>query len=113
MKLIPEWLENKLAKQRSPVVTVKPGVRKTVTPEAVPSDDYTIETSFDPAVPGRISSETPGKNVLLRNNSDATQESTEPLLKLLNEPSTDADAATGFNPYDTVVLHDKPGVKKR
>ena len=113
MKFITEWLGNKLSKQRAPVVTAKPRVRKTVTPEAMPSDDYTIETSFDPAVPGRITSETPGKNVLLLNTFAETHESTEPLLKLLDEPSTDVDTATGFNPYDTVVLHDKHAVKKR
>ena len=39
-------------------------------------------------------------------------EATEPLLKILNPTSPDIDESTGFDPYDTVVLHEKQGVKK-
>ena len=40
------------------------------------------------------------------------QEATEPHLKILDPTSPDIDESTGFDPYDTVILHEKQGVKK-
>ncbi len=37
---------------------------------------------------------------------------TEPALKILDSTSPDIDESPGFDPYDTVVLHEKHGVKK-
>ena len=39
-------------------------------------------------------------------------ETTEPLLKVLDPTSPDIDKSAGFDPYDTVVLHEDQGVKK-
>ena len=39
-------------------------------------------------------------------------EATKPHLKILDPTSPDIDVSTGFDPYDTVVLHEKQGVKK-
>lgn len=39
-------------------------------------------------------------------------EATEPLLKVLDPTSPDIDKSAGFDPYDTVVLHEDQGVKK-
>ena len=40
-------------------------------------------------------------------------EATKPHLKILDPTSPDIDVSTGFDPYDTVVLHNKKGSKKR
>jgi len=40
-------------------------------------------------------------------------EATKPHLKILDSTSPDTDESTGFDPYDTVVLHERQGVKKR
>ena len=37
---------------------------------------------------------------------------TVPHLKILDLSSPDIDNSTGFDPYDTVVLHEKQGSKK-
>jgi hypothetical protein len=39
-------------------------------------------------------------------------EATKPHLKILDPTSPEIDESTGFDPYDTVVLHEKQGVKK-
>jgi len=39
-------------------------------------------------------------------------EATEPTLKILDPISPDIDESTGFDPYDTAVLHENQGVKK-
>lgn len=113
MSRIIAWLNNKLLREDISELSHKPIVREFVEPESVPLDEYTIETSFDPAVPGRISSETSEKNVLVPDNLAESHEPTEPLLNILDQSSSDVDVSAGFNPYDTVVLHEKPGSKKR
>ena len=39
-------------------------------------------------------------------------ELTEPPVKALGPTSPDIDVSTGFDPYDTVVLHEKQGIRK-
>ncbi len=39
-------------------------------------------------------------------------ELTEPPVKILDPTSPDIDVSTGFDPYDTVVLHEKQGIRK-
>ena len=39
-------------------------------------------------------------------------ELTEPPVTTLDPTSPDIDLSTGFDPYDTVVLHEKQGIKK-
>ncbi len=39
-------------------------------------------------------------------------ETSEPVLKIPDSTSPDINESPGFDPYDTVVLHEKHGVKK-
>jgi hypothetical protein len=71
------------------------------------SDDYEIEISFDPEVPGRIESQGEGKTVLMPDIYADPHSPTVPDLKILDQPSADVGESTGFNPYDTGVFQKK------
>ncbi|MDA0994929.1 MAG: hypothetical protein O3A13_15020 [Proteobacteria bacterium] len=90
----------------------QPRIREIVKPEDIPVDDYTVEMSCGAELSGRVESGGPGKNVLMPDIYGDRHDATEPLLKILDQSSPDVDISTGFNPYDTVVLHEKPGSKK-
>ncbi len=57
-------------------------------------------------------SQVPGKNVLMPDIYADTHDVTEPLLNILELESPLGDTSSGFNPYDTAVLHEKKGGKK-
>jgi hypothetical protein len=113
VKRFTSWLESKLSRPKSPAVITPPKVREIVKSKDSPNDDYVVESSFDAKVPGRIETHEPGKNVLMPDIYGNRTDPTEPDLKILDKSSPDVDISTGFNPYDTVVLHTKPGSKKR
>lgn len=54
----------------------------------------------------------PQQKVVMPDIYGEQHEATEPLLKIVDPTSPDIDKSAGFDPYDTVVLHEKQGVKK-
>ena len=77
-----EWVETKLSRPEAPVEVDQPSKPLSVEDLEMP-DIYAIE-----------------------------HVDTVPDLKILGLSSSDIDESTGFDPYDTVVLHEKQGVKK-
>ena len=73
------------------------------------------EALFRPSVLSKsepVEVRAPQQEVVMPDIYGEQHEATEPLLKILNPTSPDIDESTGFDPYDTVVLHEKQGVKK-
>jgi hypothetical protein len=54
----------------------------------------------------------PLQEVVMPDIYGEAHEDTQPLIKILDPTSPDTEESTGFDPYDTVVLHEKQGVKK-
>ena len=72
-------------------------------------NEYTIEMSCGadmPDLPGTRGAE---REVVMPDIYGEKHEATEPPLKILDPNSPDIDKSTGFDPYDTVVLHEKKG----
>lgn len=82
MKRILDWLKDK---KSQPTVAVEP--------------DRTTDDGAD-------------REVVMPDIYAQKHELTEPILKTLDPPLPDIDVSTGFDPYDTVVLHEKQGIKK-
>ena len=82
-----KWLENRFSRAGNPTVSNQPV--KPVDPEpgetAPVSMPDPYSDDFDPTVPN---------------------------LAVLDKPSGDLDFSNGFDPYDTVELHQKPGSEK-
>jgi len=68
----------------------KPDRRKQ--PEAV---------ELDPTVAGKIESNGPGKNVLIRNKYQREDTGTHETLKIVDDSLLDSDEETGIDPYNT------------
>ena len=113
MKGIIRRLEARFSRPEKPVESNQLKVREIVNSIVSPSDDFVVESSFNSEAPGRIETHGPGKNVLMPDIYGNRTDPTEPALEILEKSSPDIDVSTGFNPYDTVVLHDKKGSKKR
>ncbi len=87
MKRIIQWLETKSS---DPGKTSDPVQRSSTVnhkSNEIGNDDYGIDVSYSHAP-------------------------TVPDLEILNVSSQNVDISSGFDPYDTVVLHQKPGSKK-
>ena len=54
----------------------------------------------------------PLQEVVMPDIYGEAHENTQPIIKVLDPTASDIDESTGFDPYDTVVLHEKQGVKK-
>jgi hypothetical protein len=77
-----------------------------------------MEKKSQPAVsaePDRTTDDIDGgaeREVVMPDIYGEKHELTEPPVKTLDPTSPDIDVSTGFDPYDTVVLHEKQGIKK-
>ena len=111
MKRIFRWLETKISQPKNPIVADQPSDPMSVKPDDIANDDNGIETSFDAEVPP--DSQEPGRNVLMPDIYADEHVSTDPKLEILDRSSPDAVKSTGFDPYDTIVLHKKTVRKER
>lgn len=87
MNRIIKWLEAKFSQPRKTIVPVQRSNTVSVKSDEIGNDDCGTDVSF-----GHVP--------------------TVPDLQILDQSSPGIDKSTGFNPYDTVVLHEKQGVKK-
>lgn len=67
-------------------------VQKTAQPEA---------DKLDPHVAGKIESNGPGKNVLVRNKYQREDTGTHETFKILDDSAVDSGDETGIDPYNT------------
>lgn len=113
VKRIMKWLETKFSRPGDPAVSNQPVNPARTEPDETANDGYIVETSCGAEMPGRNDSPVPVEGVLMPDIYGDGHDATVPDLKILNKSSPDVDISTGFDPYDTVVLHQKPGSKKR
>lgn len=76
----------------------RPGAPKKAV-EKPPSTPETV--AIEPAVEGRIESQGPGKNVLIRNRYVREDSGTHETLKILDDSILDTGEETGLDPYNT------------
>lgn len=105
MKRILDWLKDKQSQRAAPAETAQ-------TSDISHDNEYTIEMSCGAEIPARSEPRDAAPEVVMPDIYGEKHETTEPLLKVLDTSSPDVDVSEGFNPYDTVVLHDKQGMKK-
>lgn len=76
-------------------------------PAAVPKNKVTkppaarVTPEVEPALDGRIESQGPGKNVLIRNPYVREDTGTHETLKILDDSMIDSGEETGIDPYNT------------
>ncbi len=107
MKRIIGALKAKLSRPKVPVAVEQPSNPVSVKPDDFENNDYKVEMLFDAEIHGRIDSQRPGKNILMPDIYADERVGTVPDLKVIDQPSPDADTSTGFNPYDTAKMHKK------
>ena len=88
MKRLFNWLETKFSRSKTFVAADQPS--EPLTPD-----------------PDRIDAPGSGPDVSMPDIYADGHDATEPDLKVLDQPSPDADESAGFNPYDTGVLQKK------
>jgi hypothetical protein len=76
----------------------RPGAPKKAV-EKRPTAPESVE--IEPAVEGRIESQGPGKNVLIRNRYVREDTGTHETLKILDDSMVDSGEETGLDPYNT------------
>ena len=77
-------------------------------------DEHCVDVfhTFDPTVRGRVEILRTGKYVLLPNMGDSDCTMTQALLTVLSQTTSNLSETIGYDPYDTVELHEKQGEKK-
>jgi hypothetical protein len=78
----------------------------------IADDDDSTDAPCGADEPGQTEKGGPDVEVLMPDIYGEKREATEPPLKIPDPTSPDIDVSNGFDPYDTVVLHEKQGVKK-
>ncbi len=110
-----KWLKTKLSRRsaidEAQELHIPVGVG--VVPNENIKEDYAVEVGFDAELPGRGDTQEPGPSVLMPDIYAEKPVSTDPKLEILDRSSPDAVKSTGFDPYDTIVLHKKTVRKER
>jgi len=104
MKRIKKWLEAKLFGRQEEIVINPPRAQLPRKKVNISTDEYEVESTFTSNVRGKIESQGPGKNVLVSAHNDEYEE-TVPDLEIVDVEGPNGGPVSGFNPYDSTVLH--------
>lgn len=77
------------------------GARRPVTPKKTAAAPPPEIVEIEPSVEGRVESQGPGKNVLIRNRYIREDTGTHETLKILDDSILDSGEETGIDPYNT------------
>lgn len=102
---IKKWFRGHESDDDDRMDTLAPVARPTPKPAAKPARtdpaDAQQALSLDPAAGGRIESNGPGKNVLIRNKYQREDTGTHETLKIVDDSIVDSGEETGIDPYNT------------
>lgn len=77
------------------------GARGPVAPKKTVAAPAPETVKIEPSVEGRVESQGPGKNVLIRNRYVREDTGTHETLKILDDSILDSGEETGIDPYNT------------